>query len=77
MAVGPYGRLDKDCLGMKTESVYIPTLLVVDSFHGHLMNSLRAKLKEVRNDSAVIPGGLVSLLWPRYISLNKLFKDSI
>lgn len=49
----------------------------MDSFHGHLMNSLRAKLKEVRTDSAVMPGGLVSLLWPRDMSLNKLFKDSV
>uniref|UniRef100_A0A023GJZ4 Putative tigger transposase n=1 Tax=Amblyomma triste TaxID=251400 RepID=A0A023GJZ4_AMBTT len=55
----------------------LPSLLVLDSFRGHLVDSVRAKLKELRTDIAVIPGGLTSLLQPLDVSLNKPFKDNV
>lgn len=48
-----------------------PSLLGVDSFRGHLVDCVRAKLKDLQADLAVFPGGLTSMLQPLDVSLNK------
>jgi len=54
-----------------------PSLLVWDSFHGHLGDDTKRLLSEMKTDLAVIPGGLTSLLQPLDVSVNKPFKDNI
>lgn len=67
----------KTVWGRRAGALLYPSLLVVDSFRGHLVDSVRAKLKELRTDLAVIPGGLTSMLQPLDVSLNKPFKDNV
>lgn len=50
-------------------------LLVLESYHGHLTDAVRAILSESRTDFAIIPGGMTSQLQP--LSLNKLFKNGL
>ena len=38
-----------------------PTMIVYDSFRGHLEESVKKKFKEINVDLAVIPGGLISI----------------
>ncbi|KAH8034404.1 hypothetical protein HPB51_023652 [Rhipicephalus microplus] len=47
----------KTVWGCHPGKLLYPSLLDVDSFRGHLVDSVRAKLKELRPDLAVIPGG--------------------
>ena len=54
-----------------------PSLLVWDSFHGHLGDDTKRLLSEMKTDLAVIPGGLTSVLQPLDVSVNKPFKDNI
>lgn len=63
--------------GRRPGALLLPSLLVVDSFRGHLVDSVRAELKELRTEIAVIPGGLTSLLQPLDVSVNKPFKDNV
>lgn len=67
----------KTVWGRRPRALLYPSLLVVDSFRGHLVDSVRTKLKELRTDLAVIPGGLTSMLQPLDVSLNKPFKDNV
>lgn len=57
-------------------SALLPSLLVLDSFREHFVDSFRRKLKDLRTDIAVIPGGLTLVLQPLDVSLNKPFKDN-
>lgn len=53
-------------------------MLVLNSFRGrHLVEAVQEKLKELRTDIAVIPGGLTSVLQPLDVSINKPFKDNV
>lgn len=63
--------------GRRPGALLFPLLLVVDSFWGHLVEPVRAKLKELHTELAVIPGGLTSMLQPLDVSLNKPFKDNV
>ncbi|KAH8037549.1 hypothetical protein HPB51_013339 [Rhipicephalus microplus] len=67
----------KTVWGRCPRALLYPSLLVIHSFHGHLVGSVRAKLKELRTDLAVIPGSLTSMLQPRDIFLNKPFRDNV
>lgn len=67
----------KTVWGRRPGALLFPSLLVLDSFRGHLQESVRAKFKELRTDLAVIPGGLTSMLQPLDVSLNKPFKDNV
>lgn len=53
------------------------SLLVYDMFKGHLMDSIKKRLKDHNTDIAIIPGGLTSLLQPLDVSLNKPFKEHV
>lgn len=53
------------------------SLLVWDMFRSHLTNETKKHLKRSNTATAVIPGGLTSVLQPLDVSLNKPFKDRI
>ena len=53
------------------------SLLVWNSFRAHLIDDVKAALRQRKIDVAVIPGGLTPVLQPLDKCLNKPFKDSI
>lgn len=53
------------------------SLLVLDSFRGHLIQDVKSRLQDAKTDLAVIPGGLTSVLQPLDVSVNKPFKQHI
>lgn len=55
----------------------LPALLVLDSFKGHLVDSVKTTLADMRTDLAIIPGGLTSVLQPLDVCVNKPFKDNV
>lgn len=67
----------KTVWGRRPGGLLLPSMLVLDSFRGHLVDRVRNELKELRTDLAVIPGGLTSILQPLDVSLNKPFKDNV
>ena len=52
-------------------------MLVWDSFHAHLTESVKEVLQQQNIDVAVIPGGLTPVLQPLDKCLNKPFKESM
>jgi len=54
-----------------------PTMLVYDSFKGHLEGSVKNKFRESNVYLAVIPGGLTSICQPLDVAINKPFKDNL
>jgi hypothetical protein len=54
-----------------------PFLLEWDSFRGHLGDDMKRILTEMKTDLGVILGGLMSVLQPLDVSVNKLFKDNV
>ena len=53
------------------------SLLVWDSFSAHLTDIVKQQLHENKTATAVIPGGLTSLVQPLDVCLNKPFKDRL
>jgi hypothetical protein len=53
------------------------SLLVLDSFRGHLVNSVKNRFNEKQTNIAVIPGGLTSKLQPLDVAINKSFKANL
>ena len=53
------------------------SLLVWDSFSAHLTDTVKQQLHENKTATAVIPGGLTSLVQPLDVCLNKPFKDRL
>ncbi|CAI2192354.1 8085_t:CDS:1, partial [Funneliformis geosporum] len=53
------------------------SLLVLDSFCGHLVSFVKQKLHEKATDMVVIPDGLTSKLQPLDVSINKSFKSNV
>ena len=53
------------------------SLLVWDSFSAHLTDTVKQQLRENKTVTAVIPGGLTSLVQPLDVCLNKPFKDRL
>ena len=53
------------------------SLLVWDSFSAHLTDTVKQQLRENKTATAVIPGGLTSLVQPLDVCLNKPFKDHL
>lgn len=53
------------------------SLLVWDMFRSHLTQNVKKHLQRTNTTTAVIPGGLTSVLQPLDVSLNKPFKDNI
>lgn len=54
-----------------------PTMLVYDSFRGHLEESIKKRFHDSNVDLAVIPGGLTSICQPLDVGINKPFKDNL
>jgi hypothetical protein len=54
-----------------------PSLLVWDSFRGHLGDDTKRIFTEMKTDLAVIPGGLTSVLQPLDVSVKRPFKDNV
>ncbi|KAK8758329.1 hypothetical protein V5799_004041 [Amblyomma americanum] len=50
------------------------SLLVLDSFRGHLTGRVKERLRGIRTDMAVIPGGLNGMLQPLDVSVKRPFK---
>ena len=48
-----------------------------DSFSAHLTDTVKQQLRENKTATAVIPGGLTSLVQPLDVCLNKPFKDGL
>ena len=61
----------------RSELVKPQSLLVLDSFRGHLVDSVKYLFKEDNTHLAVIPGGLTSRLQPLDVSVNKSFKSKV
>ena len=53
------------------------SLLVWNSFSAHLTDTVKQQLRENKTATAVIPGGLTSLVQPLDVCLNKPFKDRL
>jgi hypothetical protein len=53
------------------------SMLVYDSFRGHLVNSVKNRLVEKNTNIAVIPGGCTSKLQPLDVAINKSFKSKV
>ena len=60
-----------------TLSIDPRSLLVLDSFRGHLTDSVKNRFNEKNTNLAVIPGGLTSKLQPLDVSINKSFKNKV
>jgi hypothetical protein len=52
-------------------------MLILDSFRGHIVNSVKNRLVEKNTNIAVIPGGCTSKLQPLDIAINKSFKSKV
>ena len=64
--------------GSRSGGLLKKSLLVWDSFSGHLVDSVKDILsKEHATSLAVIPGGLTSVIQPLDVCLNKPFKDRL
>ncbi|CAI2196191.1 13529_t:CDS:1, partial [Funneliformis geosporum] len=53
------------------------SLLVLDSFASHLVDSVKNQLQEKNTNIAGIPDGLTSKLQPLDVSVNKSFKSKV
>ncbi|GBC07964.1 hypothetical protein RclHR1_07810006 [Rhizophagus clarus] len=53
------------------------SLLVLDSFSAHIVDSVKKRFSKKKTNIAVIPGGLTSRLQPLDISVNKSFKSKM
>jgi hypothetical protein len=53
------------------------SLLVLDSFRGHITDPVKQKFIDNKTDIAVIPGGCTSKLQPFDVSLNRPFKVKV
>lgn len=54
-----------------------PSMLVLDSYRGHLTADVKRSLSDGKTDLVVIPGGLTSILQPLDVVLNKPFKGRV
>lgn len=53
------------------------SMLVLDSFRGHTVNSVKNRLVEKNTNIVVIPGGCTSKLQPLDVAINKSFKTKV
>ena len=54
-----------------------PSMMVYDSFRGHLEESVKAKFRQHNFQLTVIPAGLTSVCQPLDVAINKPFKDNL
>jgi hypothetical protein len=53
------------------------SMLILDSFRDHTVNSVKNRLVEKNTNIAVIPGGCTSKLQPLDNAINKSFKSKV
>ncbi len=53
------------------------SLLVLNSFSAHIVDSVKCHFNEKNTNIAVVPGGLTSRLQPLDVSVNKSFKAKV
>ena len=53
------------------------TMMVYDSFWGHLEDSVKTRFRNNGINLMVIPGGLTSICQPLDVTINKPFKDNL
>lgn len=84
--VHPKGWMDEEGLKLWINNVWNKCpeswkserrLLVWDSFRPHITADIKRRLQSQKTDTAVIPGGLTSILQPLDVCLNKPFKDYV
>jgi hypothetical protein len=82
----PKGWMDEDGINLWLNQVWDrrpgallkkKSLLVWDQFRAHTTDKVKDTLKKLKTTSAVIPGGLTSVLQPLDVVLNKPFKDRL
>ena len=54
-----------------------PSMLVLDVFKGHLTDSVKNQLLNMKTELVVIPSGMTSVLQAMDVSINKPFKDRL
>jgi len=54
-----------------------PSMLVLDVSKGHLADSVKNQLRKMKTEPVVIMGGMISVLQPTDVSINKPFKDRL
>jgi len=53
------------------------SMLVLDTFRGHLTDSVKNQLRKMKTELVAIPGEMTSVLQPMDVSVNKPFKDRL
>ena len=84
--VHPKGWMDEEGMKVRNDKVWrtrpgglskTRSLLVFDSFSGHLTDGVKRWINAENTDLCVIPGGLTSVVQPLDVCLNKPFKDRL
>jgi hypothetical protein len=52
-------------------------MFVLDAFNGHFSDPVKDQLRQMKTELVVIPDGMISVLQPMDISINKPFKDRL
>lgn len=55
----------------------LPSMIVLDSYKGHLTENVKDRLKGHKSDLVIIPGGMTKMLQPLDVSVNKPFKKHL
>ena len=53
------------------------SMLVLHAFKGHLTDTVKNQLRKMNTELVVIPSGMISVLQPMDVSINKPFKDRL
>ena len=53
------------------------SMLIIDSFRVHLTDSVKEKCQKEKCDMVVIPGGMMGMLQPLDVSINRPFKANL
>ena len=52
----------------------LPSMLCLDTFQGHLTDEIKNKIHRLKSELVVIPAGMMSVIQPLDVSVNKPFK---
>ena len=52
----------------------LPSMLCLDAFWGHLNDEIKNKIHRLKSELVAIPTGMMSVLQPLDVSVNKPFK---
>ena len=52
----------------------LPSMLCLDTFWGHLTDEIKNKIHRLKSELVVIPAGMMSVIQPLDVSVNKPFK---